>query len=70
MNLNRNMRTNVTSNGNMVQDGVSQQSQCLSPHAFIPGNTLEFSVECLSNLAFFDESSGVLHKQRIYTDHM
>lgn len=28
----------------MVQGGVSQKSQCLSPHAFIPGNTLEFSL--------------------------
>lgn len=52
MNLDHNMRTNLTSNGNMVRDGVSQKCQCLSPHAFIPGNTLEFSVECLSNLAF------------------
>lgn len=52
MNLDCNMRINLTSNGNMVQDGVSQKCQCLSPLAFIPGNTLEFSVECLSNLAF------------------
>lgn len=69
MHLNCNMRTNLTSNRNMVQDGVSQKSQCLSPHAFIPGNTMKFSMECLSNWLSFDGSSGLLHKHIIYTDH-
>lgn len=52
MNLNCNMRTNLISNRNMVQDGVSQTFQCLSAHAFIPGKTLEFSTKCLSKLTF------------------
>jgi hypothetical protein len=51
MNLNGNMRTTLISNRNMLQNGGSQKSQCLSPHAFIPGNPLELPVECLSNLA-------------------
>lgn len=70
MNLNCNMRTHLTSNGNMVQDGVSQKSQCLCPYAFIPGNTLGLSAECLSNLLSFDGSSGILHKHIIYRPYV
>lgn len=68
MNLNSNIRRNLTSNRNTDQDGISQKSPCLSPHAFIPGNTWDFSIECLSNLLSSDGSSGIRQMHITYTN--
>lgn len=62
MNLNSNIRRNLTSNRSTDRDGRSQKPQCLSARAFIPGSTWEFSTECLSNVLSSDGSPGSWHK--------